>query len=261
MKKNLLVPAFFFVLHIHAQDYCEYEAKEFDKYEEYEEFAFGIASEQGGLFPNAYTIYNKNLQVESSMSLAPQTTRYESQVFTTVSQLRYGIGSRLEMRLGYNYVFPGGIEADTGTHSQLLLGLKAKLFGLDGKNITWHTSITGNYFIENLKSGSDAFPGGYYALINSTLEFYKRVQFDVTFGYMYNIKRNTWLGLLSTQLIVKREESRWGVFTGFGGIYIESYLSAGILYTDNYNFILNMALMTMDNAITFNVCYTHCFKW
>ncbi len=238
-----------------AQDHCKYEAKEF------EEYVFGITSEQGGLFPNAHTLYKKNLQLETDLSLSPQTKRHDSWVLTSISQLRYGINSKLELRLAYTYVYPREIEADTGTHSQLLLGLKAKFFTVSGENIEWSTALAGSYFIENLKSGSDVLPGGYYVFLNNSLKFYDLVSLDISLGFTHNLNRNSILGLLSTQLLIKRSDSNWGLFTGLGGIYIESYFNAGIVLTDNYNYMLHLAVMALDNSYGVNVCYNYCFKW
>ncbi len=250
----LFILIFFTCIQGKTQIKCRYKAAEF------EEYKLGITSDQGGLFPNAFTIYKNDLQLETSFSLAPRTKRNESEVFASVSQIRYGINPKFEARLGYNYVYPEEIETDTGTHSQLLLGLKVRLFKAGADHIQWSTAFMGNYFIENLKSLSESYPGGYYALVNNTLSFYHLVDLDITFGFLHNMNRNTWLGLLSTQLQIKPTESMWGFFTGLGGIYIESYFSAGILFTDNYNFLLQLGIMATDNANTLNVCYTHCFK-
>jgi hypothetical protein len=242
-------------LQVKAQDHCKYEAKEF------EEYVFGITSELGGLFPNAQILYKKNLQLESNLSLSPQTKRHDSWVFTYISQLRYGINSKLEIRVGYAYIYPREIEADIGTQSQFLIGLKAKLVTVSLINYKWSASLAGSYYIENLKSGSEVLPGGYYAFLNNSLEFYNLVNFDISLGLTHNLNRNSILGLLSTQLLFKRSDSNWGFFTGLGGIYIESYFNAGIVLTDNYNYMLHLAVMALDNSYGVNVCYTYCFKW
>jgi hypothetical protein len=242
-------------LQVKAQDHCKYKAEEF------EEYVFGITSEQGGLFPNAQTLYKKNLQLESNLSLSPQTQRHDSWVFTSISQLRFGINSKLEIRAGYAYIYPREIEADIGTHSQFLIGLKAKLVTVSLKNFKWNAALAGSYYIENLKSGSEVLSGGYYAFLNNSLEFYNLVNFDISLGFTHNLDRNSKLGLLSTQLLFKRSDSNWGFFTGLGGIYIESYSNIGVVLTDNYCYMLHLAVMALDNSYGVNICYTYCFKW
>ena len=242
-------------LQVKAQDHCKYKAKEF------EEYVFGITSEQGGLFPNAQTLYKKNLQLESNLSLSPQTKRHDSWVFTSISQLRFGINSKLEIRVGYAYIYPREIEADIGTHSQLLIGLKAKLVTVSLKNFKWNAALAGSYYIKNLKSGNEVLPGGYYAFLNNSLEFYNIVNFDISLGFTHNLDRNSKLGLLSTQLLIKRSDSNWGLFTGLGGIYIESYFNIGIVLTDNFCYMLHLAVMALDNSYGVNICYTYCFNW
>lgn len=238
-----------------SQDPCKYEAKEF------EEYVPGITSEQGGLYPNAQTLNKKNLQFESDLSLSPETERHDSWVFTSISQLRYGINSKLEIRTGYAYIYPREIEADIGTHSQLLIGLKTKLISVSLTNFEWNAALAGSYYIENLKSKSEIFPGGYYAFFNNSLKFYDLVNLDIGLGFTHNLSRNSILGLLSTKVLFKRSDSNWGFFTGLGGIYIESYLNAGIVLTDNYYYMVHLAVMALDNSYGVNVCYTYCFKW
>lgn len=242
-------------LQVKAQDHCKYKAKEF------EEYVSGITSEQGGLFPNAQTLHKKNLQLESNVSLSPQTQRNDSWVFTSISQLRFGINSKLEIKAGYAYIYPRAIEADIGTHSQFLIGLKAKLVTVSLKNFKWNAALAGSYYIENLKSGSEVLPGGYYAFLNNSLEFYNLVNFDISLGSTQNLARNSKLGLLSTQLLFKRSDSNWGFFMGLGGIFIESYYNIGIVLTDNYCYMLHLAIMALDNSYGVNFCYTYCFKW
>jgi hypothetical protein len=80
------------------------------------------------------------------------------------------------------------------------------------------------------------------------------------FGFMQNLNRNSMLGLLSAQFYIKSDESRMGFFAGIGGVFIESYVNAGIMITDNFNYIIHFSLMSMDNIVALNVTGTFCFN-
>jgi len=62
-------------------------------------YEFGLTSEQGGLFPNAFTLNRNSLQIETDLALSPKTPDNESGAFTSVSQVRYGLTSKFEIRI------------------------------------------------------------------------------------------------------------------------------------------------------------------
>lgn len=244
-----------------SQYHCNNKPTKFKKY------TYGITSDQGGLHPNAYTVDEDNLQLESNLSLGmhfindgAQPIKFDSLVFASVSQVRYGASSKIEVKLGYTYIYPEKHEADPGTHSQLMLGIKARTFYAEARNLEWNLSVSASYFVENISSGNPILPGGYYFYVHNSLKLYDIINWDITGGFMHNLNRNTMLGLINTHLMVKKKKSKLGFFMGFGGIFIESYSNIGVIYTDNYNFMMHFSLMSLDNAIALNLCYTHCFR-
>ncbi len=236
-----------------AQKECKYKPKKFHKYR------LGITSDQGGFYSNAYTVQTHDLQIESNLAHG-EWMKFDTMVFASASQLRYGISSKLELKLGYAYVQPFEAQADTGTYSQLLAGIKGTLFTVERRNIEWNAALSGSYFIENIGREGPVFPGGYYIIANNSLKFFRLINLDTMVGFMQNLNRNTMLGLLSAQLFIKPDELKVGFFTGIGGMYIESYINIGILVTDNYSYMMHFSLMSMDNNVALNICCTYCLS-
>ncbi|MGD2033514.1 MAG: hypothetical protein PVF73_00550, partial [Bacteroidales bacterium] len=225
---------------VSAQKYCIGKPKKFKQYK------LEVTSDQGGFYSNAYTIEKNEIQLESSLTHS-QFMTFDRMKFASVTQVRYGVYRKFELKVGYAYVQPKTTQADTGTYSQLLVGFKGGLFHLERKNFEWDVALSGSYFIENIARGGRVFPGGYYAMINNSLEFYQWVTLNVMAGFMQNLNRNTKLGLLSAELYVKPYESKVGFFAGIGGMYIESYLNAGVVITDNCNYMMHFSVMALDN--------------
>ncbi len=240
----------------YAQNYCKYT-----KHKKFEDYKTSINSEHAGFYLNGINIYKKQFQVEGNGYIGSLFNSYGKSVCAGFLQLRYAINSSTEIQSGGFFQNPPEINADTLYNRQVYLGIKQKLFILEGHATSWYLAFSVKYLLQQSYMDKPGIRNGASFSLNNTLKISKILQLDVSFGSLYFPEKNLFEPLLSSKILMKNDLSKIGIFLGIcGNQYAESLVSLGIHYTDNTSYILLISVGFLDKAVTPNISYTHVFR-
>jgi hypothetical protein len=239
-----------------SQNSCNYNNPK-----KFTEYYTGISSEYGGLFLNGINVSKKQFQIEGNSYLWSFLNTYNKAVYAGFLQLRYAIINSTEIQAGALIQNPHELNTDTLYNQQLQLGIKQKLFVLEGHRTKWYLAASAKYIVQRSWTNDHSIRNGILLSVNNSLKLNGILQIDLSAGTQYFPSQNLFLPLMSSKVLMKNDASKTGIFIGFcGDHYTESFLNIGIHYSDNFNYILQTAVGFLDKAITPNISYTFLFR-
>jgi hypothetical protein len=239
----------------YAQKYCKYRPKSFEKYE------IDISTEYAGLFQNAINLHKRQIQVESAGYFGALMNTYNKNIFATFVQLRFAIRFLSEFQFGGYYQKPYNINTDSIYYQQWYMGIKKKIFFHESRLTKYYLSSSIKYVSQRSWMEGNHIRSGFQLALNSSMKYNKVFQLDISYGTMFFQTDKIFSHSLSGRILFKNDLSKVGIFGGFCvNHYTKSFLSLGLNFTDNKNYIFLIALGFLEKAITPNISYSQVFR-